>query len=122
MPVLPKLSRLAGLIRDAMAIGAVLSLVLSSTIMLLWAAFSDPLIARLRILLDLDQLARASDVAALAADVRSLSGEDRVIRTRRARSYVEEPVIVGDPVVLVLFVVLVWLSYRRTRRLVVATP
>lgn len=38
MPVLPKLSRLAGLIRDAMAIGAVLSLVLSSTIMLLWAA------------------------------------------------------------------------------------
>ena len=104
MPVLPKLSRLAGLIRDAMAIGAVLSLVLSSTIMLLWAAFSDPLIARLRILLDLDQLARASDVAALASDVRSLSGEDRVIRTRRARSYVEEPVIVGDPVVLVLFV------------------
>jgi hypothetical protein len=43
-------------------------------------------------------------VASLAADVRSLTGEDRVIRTKRARSYVEEPVLVGEPVVLVLFV------------------
>ncbi|WP_424931879.1 hypothetical protein [Amaricoccus macauensis] len=28
--------------------------------------------------------------------LRNLSGEDRVIRTQRSRSYVEEPVIAGE--------------------------
>jgi hypothetical protein len=103
MPNLSSLSRLAALVRDAMAIGAALSLVLGAMATFLWLAFADPLIARLRTLLDLDTLARVSDVAALSASVRSLSGADRVIRTRQARSYVEEPVIVGDPLVLILF-------------------
>jgi hypothetical protein len=103
MPGLPDLGRLAALIRDAMAIGAALSLVLSTAATLLWLAFADPLLARLRALLELDALARASDVAALAADLRSLSGADRVIRMQRSRSYVEEPVLVGDPVILTLF-------------------
>ena len=42
------LPRLAGLIRDAMAIGAAFSLVFSTLAMVLWLAFADPLIARLR--------------------------------------------------------------------------
>ena len=41
------LPRLAGLIRDAMAIGAAFSLVFSTLAMVLWLAFADPLIARL---------------------------------------------------------------------------
>jgi hypothetical protein len=103
MPGLPDPGRLAALIRDAMAIGAALSLVLSTLATFLWLAFADPLLARLRTLLELDALARASDVAALAADLRSLSGADRVIRMQRSRSYVEEPVLVDDPVMLTLF-------------------
>lgn len=86
-----------------MAIGAAASLVISAAATLLWLAFADPLVAHLRLLLELDRLARASDVAALTGEVRSLSGADRVIRTRRGRSFVEEPVLVGEPVVLILF-------------------
>jgi hypothetical protein len=103
MPNLSSLSRLAALVRDAMAIGAALSLVFSTAAALLWLAFADPLLARLRVLLALDDLARASDVVSLAVEMRRLSGADRVIRTRQARSCVEEPVLVGDPVVLILF-------------------
>jgi hypothetical protein len=103
MPNLSSLSRLAAQVRDAMAIGAALSLVFSTAAALLWLAFADPLLARLRVLLALDDLARASDVVSLAVEMRRLSGADRVIRTRQARSCVEEPVLVGDPVVLILF-------------------
>jgi hypothetical protein len=103
MPGRPGLNWLAAQVRDAMAIGAALSLVFGTAAALLWLAFADPLLARLRVLLALDDLARASDVVSLAVEMRRLSGADRGIRTRQARSCVEEPVLVGDPVVLILF-------------------
>lgn len=103
MRLFTRLGRFAAFVRDALAVSAALSMILAAAGSLLWLAFADVLVGQLRDLLELDRLASAEDVRALAADVRALSGEDRVIHMPRGRSYVEEPVHVGEAVALILF-------------------
>ena len=103
MTIAPNLGRIAAILRDAMVLGTALSMVLGMAASILWLAFADIAVERLRSLLELDRLASAEDLQELAADVRALAGEDRVIRQPRGRSYVEEPVHLGERVVLILF-------------------
>lgn len=103
MSIVPTLGRIASVLRDAMVLGTALSMVLATAGSILWMAFADIAVDRLRTRLELDTLASAEDLRALAEDVRTLAGEDRVIRQPRGRSYVEEPVHLGERVVLILF-------------------
>lgn len=103
MSTVPTLGRIAAILRDALVLGTALSMILGMAASILWLAFADIAVDRMRGLLELDKLASAEDLRALAADVRTLAGEDRVIRQPRGRSYVDEPVHLGERVVLILF-------------------
>lgn len=85
--------RIAKMIRDGAVIGTVASGMLAVMASGAWTLRGEAVVSFLRAELGIDELAQ---------EVRTLSGEDRVIRQLRGYSYVEEPVHEGDEVFLVL--------------------
>jgi hypothetical protein len=84
-------SRLAGLIRDGLVIGGAAAFLLSIVLTGVWAIYGGNVTAFLRSELGIDDL---------STQIRTLAGEDRIIRQPTGLSYVSEPVHVGETVVL----------------------
>jgi hypothetical protein len=87
------IARAATLIRDGLVIGGAAAFLLSIAGAGAWTFYGGRVAAFLRTELGID---------ALSDQIRTLAGEDRIIRQPRGYSYVEEPVHVGEKVFLVL--------------------
>lgn len=86
------ISRAATLVRDGLVIGGAAAFLLSIAGAGAWTFYGGKVVSFLRLELGIDNLAQ---------EVRTLSGEDRIIRQPRGYSYVEEPVYEGDEVFVV---------------------
>lgn len=112
----PRVRTLAGLLRDMIYIVVVLTPVLLMTLFGLYSWHKTWIVENVRSELGIDNLATQGaveeltlQVARLVEDVRRANGEDKVIRQTPGLSYVEEPVLAGQPVIL-------WLQAARTER------
>ncbi|AVO36586.2 hypothetical protein [Pukyongiella litopenaei] len=104
------MTRLAGLVRDGLVIGGAVSTILSAIAIVLWSGFSPRLWAMVGRELGLANLATVENVTRvqdglqqLRADVQRIAGEDRVLQILPGRSFVREPVYVGDTATGVFF-------------------
>lgn len=124
---LPRARTIIGLTRDFLWLGAVITPLMLAMLYGLYAANRGWIVSTVKAELGIEGLATEGAVARLSAtvedlaeDVRRATGEDRVIRQPQGLSYVEEPVTIGEDVVL-------WLTVARTRlgkdcRLIEWTP
>lgn len=112
---LPRVRTGAGLIRDFLYLVGIVTPMMMIFLYGLYTYNRDWIVTNVKAELGIDGLATegavtrlAETVEALSEDVRRATGEDRVIRQPQGLSYVEEPVSIGENVVL-------WLTVARTR-------
>ncbi|WP_226628438.1 hypothetical protein [Alloyangia pacifica] len=112
---MPRTRTIIGLIRDFFWLGAVVTPMMLAMLYGLYSYNRGWIVSTVKDELGIEGLATEGTVAKLAdqveklgEDVRRATGEDRVIRQPQGLSYVEEPVSVGENVVL-------WLTVARTR-------
>lgn len=112
---LPRVRTGAGLVRDFLYLVGVVTPMMLVFLYGLYAYNREWIVGTVKAELGIDGLATegavtrlAETVEGLAEDVRRATGEDRVIRQPQGLSYVEEPVSIGENVVL-------WLTVARTR-------
>lgn len=113
--LMPRTRTAIGLMRDFFWLATVVTPMMIAMLYGLYAMNREWIVGTVKAELGIGNLATegsmarlAEQVEALSEDVRRATGEDRVIRQPQGLSYVEEPVSIGENVVL-------WLTVARTR-------